>query len=107
MSGSRPEADASTRSTGIGALPLAFRSASTRAVIAVISACDVDDRFEPPESVGSYPVPAADGGREKYSGWSKVWPIRLEPIVCPSAAIIEPLAWLGNMACAAAVTTTG
>jgi hypothetical protein len=37
MSGSRPEAEAVTSSIGTG-LPLALRSASTRAVIASISA---------------------------------------------------------------------
>jgi len=36
------------KSIGTGALPLALRSASTRTVIALISAFEVEERFEPP-----------------------------------------------------------
>ena len=53
MSGSRPEADVVTRSTGIGAFPLAARSWSTCCVIRSMSAWLVGPRFETAELLAS------------------------------------------------------
>lgn len=53
MSGSSPDADAVTRSIGIGALPFASRSRSTSAWIRSISARLVGPRLEPPDAMPS------------------------------------------------------
>ena len=53
MSGSRPDADVVTRSTGIGLSPFAARRASTCAVIRSISFWFVGPRFEPAEALPS------------------------------------------------------
>ena len=53
MSGSRPEADVVTRSTGIGALPLAARRRSTSAVMRSMSAWLVGPRLEPADAMPS------------------------------------------------------
>jgi hypothetical protein len=53
MSGSSPEAEVVTRSTGIGPLPVDVRRASTRALIAAISAWLVGPRLEPAEPLAS------------------------------------------------------
>src|SRR5664280_323759 len=113
MSGSSPDAEAVTRSTGIGAFPLAARRASTRWVTASINAFEVGPRFDPPEDVASYPAgfeavaPATEGRPQKYFGSLNAWPIRLEPTVVPFATMYEPFAWPGKTAWATAVTAAG
>ena len=53
MSGSRPEAEVVTRSTGIGASPFAARRPSTWSWIRSIRAGFVGPRFEPAEAFAS------------------------------------------------------
>ena len=53
MSGSSPEADVVTRSTGIGLSPLAALRVSTAAVIRSISVWFVGPRLEPAEALPS------------------------------------------------------
>jgi len=53
ISGSRPEAEVVTRSTGTGPLPLAARSWSTAAVTRSMRALLVGPRLDPPELFAS------------------------------------------------------
>ena len=96
-----------TRSTGMGASPLAARRAATRSVTSWTSLALVGPRLVPAEAMPSYPAPAADGRPQKYFGSSNAWPMRLEPSVLPSTVMNEPFAWLGNATWAMAVTRAG
>src|SRR5215469_6571153 len=87
MSGSRPLAEAVTRSTGTGAeLPgSAARKASTRCLIPSVRAGLRGPRFEPPEANPLFGCgEVADGRLQKYFGSLKLCPMRLDPMALPS-----------------------
>src|SRR4051812_7023209 len=110
MWGSRPLADAVTRSTGTGpSFPgSAAFSAATRAATAWDSAGLVGPRFDPDEAVALYGAgEVADGRGQKYFGSVNGWPIRREPIGLPSRTIRLPPACRGKATRATAVTTPG
>src|SRR3954451_23991714 len=107
ISGSSPDAEVVTRSTGIGWLPFAARSASTSAVTRSIKVLLVGPRFEPPDAIPSYPSPAADGRPEKYRGSENACPISVDPSVRPSTVIRDPFAWPGKRPCATTVMSAG
>src|ERR1700722_16343169 len=109
MSGSSPEPDVVTRSTGPAPFaPFGF-SVCTEAVTRVGSAVFVGARFEPLEADASYPLPApaAEGRDQKYPGPSNACPISFEPTTTPLRVISEPSACFGNSTCANPVTTSG
>ena len=68
MCGSKPDADAVTRSTGTGTVGFSFFAASTFAVTASISFLFVGHNWLPPELAASYGVAVADGRDRKYPG---------------------------------------
>src|SRR5712691_11251069 len=110
MCGSRPLAEAVTRSTGTGAVvPVsAARSASTRPCTALTRSGFVGLKFDPVDAPALYPNGlVADRRPQKYFGSSKGCPINAEPTGLPSLAIRLPLAWRGKIAWATAVTITG
>src|SRR5437016_3213445 len=112
MCGSRPLAEAVTRSTGGAAslLASAARRAAIRALAASASAEFVGPRLEPVELAALYGsgLPSASVVAErrgqKNRGSSKGWPISVEP---PELGKREPLAFPWKHACAIAVTTAG
>src|SRR6267378_8284236 len=110
MCGSRPLAEAVTRSTGTGAVisGSAARMASTRAWTALTRSGFVGERFEPDDEPALYENGVvADGRPQKYLGSSKGWPMRAEPTALPSLTIRLPFACRGNTAWAMAVTIAG
>ena len=99
MCGSRPLAEAVTRSTGTGAvLPgSAARSASMRPLTASTSAGFSGPWFEPLELPALYGIgEVADGRLQKYFGSLKVWPISDEPTGLPSLSSRLPPACVGK-----------
>src|SRR3989442_1553393 len=103
MSGSNPDADDVTRSTGTGpggAFGFSFISAATRCCTFWIRTLFVGPRFEPAELSASYgegvPVVGlrvADGRPWKYFGEVQYCPMSSEPITCPLEAYTRlPLA---------------
>src|ERR1700756_1416105 len=105
MSGSRPEPEAVTRSTGTS--PDGCFSDATVWATRSISASLVGARFEPEDELASYPVPAAEGRLWKYSGPVNAWPIKLDPITVPLRTIRLPDVWRGNRTRAIPVITRG
>src|SRR6266567_2103 len=120
MSGSRPDADAVTASTGTLASagsPLSSRYALTLLATILRSFGFVGPRFEPLLRVGSYPASvfpsaptAADGRDWKYlrigSPFESTndWPIRLDPTCLPSRSTSDPSALSLKPTCAIPVT---
>src|SRR4051794_12110212 len=93
--GSRPLADAVTRSTGTGAsFPgSAARSASIRRRTASVSAGFVGPRFDPLPAAALYGTgDVADGRGQKYFGPVNGWPISSDPTDPPSRSITLPVA---------------
>src|SRR5882762_335767 len=91
MCGSRPLAEAVTRSTGTGAVisGSAARMASTRAWTALTRSGFVGERFEPDDEPALYENGVvADGRPQKYLGSSKGWPMRAEPTALAMAVTI-------------------
>ena len=110
MSGSRPLAEAVTRSTGIGAALLgsAARSASMRPLTASVSAGFSGPWLEPPELLALYAIgEVADGRPQKCFGSLKFWPRSVEPTGLPSFSTMLPFACDGNTAWAMPVTAPG
>src|SRR5689334_3367845 len=110
MCGSRPLAEAVTRSTGTGAvLPgSAARSASTRSCTALVRAGFVGPRLDPDDAAALYGNgDVADGRLQKYLGSSKACPMSSEPTTFPSLTIRLPFAWCGKSAWAIPVTSSG
>src|ERR1700691_173347 len=96
MGGSRPLADAVTRSTGTA--DLLSGSASCRAASWVLTASScaglVGPRFDPAELAPLYGCGVvAEGRGQKYFGSSNGWPISEEPITRPFWLMSEPCAW--------------
>src|SRR5258708_5764105 len=110
MCGSRPLAEAVTRSTGIGSLlsgSAAFRLAM-RPFTASISAGFSGPWFEPLELAALLAMgDVADGRPQKFLGSEKFWPIRVDPTALPPTSIRLPAAWVGNAALAMPVTARG
>src|SRR5262249_20910862 len=105
--GSRPLAEAVTRSAGIGAwlLGSAALSASTPAFTASTRAGLSGPRLEPEDAAPLYAKGVvADGRLQKYFGSSNGWPIRDDPAMAPSRSTRLPFAWLRYAACATTVT---
>src|SRR5579859_4502614 len=95
ISGSRPLAEAVTRSTGMGSVLVgsAVFSASMRDFTASVSAGLSGPRFEPPEAMPLYGWGAvADGRLQKYFGSLKLWPIKRDPTGLPSLRTRLPAA---------------
>src|SRR6266513_2066450 len=110
MCGSRPLAEAVTRSTGTGAVMSgsAARMVSTRPWTALITSEFVGERFEPDDAPALYGNGlVADGRPQKYFASSKGCPMRAEPTALPSLTIRLPFFCRGNTACAMAVTIAG
>ena len=110
MSGSRPEADVVTRSTGIGLVAVGRPEGIDLGGDPVDQLLVRRTEVRPGRGrcVVARPSPAADGRLEKYLGSLNAWPMRLEPMVRPSAVTMnEPLAWCGKATWATAVTTSG
>src|SRR6185312_11553732 len=108
--GSRPLADAVTRSTGTAAvLPGSTAcSAAMRCFTASVSAGLVGPRFEPDDDAALYGFGVvADGRPQKYPGPVNDWPISAEPTGLRSCMIRLPLAWRGNSSCASPVAASG
>src|ERR1700722_19770943 len=95
ISGSRPLADAVTRSTGTGSVlagSAAF-NAAMRAPIASVKAGLSGPRLDPPEAIALYGCGAvADVRLQKYLGSLKLWPMSREPTAWPSAITRLPAA---------------
>src|SRR5579871_3450677 len=96
ISGSRPLAEAVTRSTGMGnglAGSAAFK-ASMRDFTASVSAGLRGPWLEAPEAMALYGCGAvADGRLQKYFGSLKLCPMRRDPTACPLATTRLPAAW--------------
>src|SRR5258706_14478436 len=106
-SGSIRDADAVTRSTGIGvALPgSAAFNASTRPFTASSSAGFVGPWLEPPEAVALPGIgDVVEGRPQKYFGDLQVRPITAEPTTFPPIVIKLPAAWPSHRALAIPVT---
>ena len=96
ISGSRPLAEAVTRSIGTGPVlsGCAFLIASRRARTASNWAGLVGPRLLPEEAEASFgKAEVADGRPQKYFGSSNDWPISSEPTSLPSRTIRLPFAW--------------
>ena len=109
-SGSRPLAEAVTRSTGTGAvLPgSAARNTAMRCFTASVSAGLVGPRLEPDEALALYAFgEVADGRPQKYFGSVNDWPISTEPTGLPSFTIRLPLARCGKISWASPVAASG
>src|SRR5579862_605965 len=101
MCGSRPLADAVTRSTGTEAgLPgSAARNASMRCFTASVSAELFGPRFDAPEAEGLFVNgDVADGLLQKYFGSVNAWPINSEPSGLLLCSITLPFAVRENSA---------
>src|SRR5690348_344956 len=99
MWGSRPLADAVTRSTGTGRVLVgsAARSAAMRVSTAAVSAGFVGPRFEPLDAAALYGCGAvAEGRLQKYCGELNGWPSRREPTALPSCSSTLPCTSFGN-----------
>ena len=92
MSGSRPLADAVTKSTGTGRLLVgsADLSAAMRVPTASVSAGLSGPRLEAPEAIPLYGCGAvADGRLQKYFGSLKLWPMIRELYGVGRGRIVE------------------
>src|SRR3984893_4737032 len=110
MSGSRPLAEAVTRSTGTRAVFVgsAARSASIRDLTASVNAGLRGPRFEPEDASPLYGCgEVAEGRLQKYFGSLKLCPTRREPTVLPSLTMRLPPACPGKASWAIPVTTSG
>src|SRR5664279_2900304 len=110
ISGSRPLADAVTRSAGTGAVLAgsASRSALIRSFTASASAGLRGPRFEPEDEAPLYGCgDVADGRLQKYFGSSNGWPISVDATVLPPCRTRLPLAAPGNASWAMPQVTSG
>src|ERR1700759_5326472 len=110
ISGSTPDADAVTRSTGTGAvLPgSAARNVAMRCLTASISAGLVGPRFDAPDDDGLFGNgDVADGRGQKYFGSVNACPMSSEPSEWPSFSITLPFAACAQIVCAIPVTASG
>src|SRR5882757_6336737 len=99
ISGSRPLADAVTRSTGTRRVLVgsAAFNASTRVMIASVNAGFSGPWLDPLEAVALYGWgEVAEGRLQKYFGSLKLWPMTRDPTGCPPASTRLPAAWSGN-----------
>src|SRR6187402_2700861 len=119
MSGSRPDADVVTKSTGTGVEPFSALSLSTSPFTRSINALLVGPRFEPEElaalygcgtvfegSAGSAPL-VADGRPWKYLPDVNDCPMSSDPMTLPSRTIRLPCDCFGKMASAMPVMASG
>src|ERR1700690_276640 len=110
MSGSRPLAEAVTRSTGMGSVlsGSAIFSASIRAFTASSNAGLVGPKFEPPEELALFGMGVvADNRPQKYLGSWKDWEMSEEPTTLLSRTTKLPDAWPGKAIFPMPVTTRG
>src|ERR1051325_10187397 len=106
MCGSRPEPEVVTKSIGTGLPGFSACNFSTSAFTRSISFWFIGPRFDPDDELASYA--AADGLPRKYPGDENGWPSKRDPMIVPSALLINcPFAWSGKITCARPVTTSG
>src|SRR5205823_2058178 len=99
ISGSRPLAEAVTRSTGTGSVLAgsAVFNASRRVLMASVSAGFRGPWLDPLEAVALYGWgEVAEGRLQKYFGSLKAWPMTRDPTGRPPAVTRLPAAWSGN-----------